>query len=874
MVIAYMPTFTISETNGLLRNCEIASASVPVTKGALSGSPDEIEIIDSLSREIVENTNIDVVAHWADGTARWIVVQFTVSVKPYESLSYELVSSNDASLTQGMAAHRESIETSRDLPNERCIFTTEQSSVKIIDTLAGEQHPIELAVYVVDLAGKRHQLEIGEQLVDCASRSQKKSSVSWLVSPSHARQGVYVTLTINMLQPINTFDVELCIQNSLCAKHADGLWDLGDPASFLFNELGLELSIPPPIDCVDSCHLAVLRDGTIFSQHVGEEFKVSQTSSGGENYKSTVHINSAGKLPEMSQGYQITQNDEILEAGRRATPIGILTMRNSEQLCVFPHRFWQEFPTTLQLQAGMARTTFYSQLNNNEYHELQPGEQKRRSLSISICTLQDSPSCWLTLPHRVQGIPVNSETMPRHLFLRVLTLSASIEQKLNDLIVGPEEYHLKRELIDEYGWRNYGDLFADHESLYTAEKGELLVSHYNNQYDPVLGFGLQYLRTRDIQWFDLMCDLARHVVDIDIYHTNDDRHEYNQGLFWHTNHYVDAATSSHRTHSRDNFDPKVPMSSSGGPSDEHCYTTGLLLHYWLTGDMKSRASVLTLAKWIFDLFDGDMTLLGRIHSVAKIEMRTIKDIILGNEPLGYRYPFSRGTGNLVTALLDSWSLTGDRQWITKVEAVLRNTFHPADDASRRELEKVELRWSHTILLQAVLQYLSIKEELNEYDIAYWHARQSFLCYTHWTLTHGVPYLKMGSEIEFPNDTWAAQDIRRYILMCAAAAYDVKLRSEYMRKAYLFGTHIVSQLSKSKSVNHTRIQAILMQNMGIASYFESRHGLGDVQISSDIQIPPRYSPTVIGQLKSACKKIWAGILQIKLSEEIRWLRTRL
>ncbi len=43
-------------------------------------------------------------------------------------------------------------------------------------------------------------------------------------------------------------------------------------------------------------------------------------------------------------------------------------------------------------------------------------------------------------------------------------------------------------------------------------------------------------------------DLARHVSDIDIYHTSEDQAKYNNGLFWHTYHYVDAGKSTHRSY--------------------------------------------------------------------------------------------------------------------------------------------------------------------------------------------------------------------------------------------------------------------------------------------------------------------------------------
>ena len=40
----------------------------------------------------------------------------------------------------------------------------------------------------------------------------------------------------------------------------------------------------------------------------------------------------------------------------------------------------------------------------------------------------------------------------------------------------------RREIIDEYGWRNFGEIYADHEAVYHQGRGPF-VSHYNNQYD-------------------------------------------------------------------------------------------------------------------------------------------------------------------------------------------------------------------------------------------------------------------------------------------------------------------------------------------------------------------------------------------------------
>ena len=160
-------------------------------------------------------------------------------------------------------------------------------------------------------------------------------------------------------------------------------------------------------------------------------------------------------------------------------------------------------------------------------------------------------------------------------------------------ITGPQSFEQRREIIDEYGWRNFGDLFADHEAIHKP-----LVSHYNNQYDALAGFIHRFVETGDVRWWTLADDLALHVADVDLYHTAADRAAYSGGHFWHTQHYQPAGTATHRAYSRSNG------SSGGGPSAEHNYTSGLMAHYFLTGDHRSRDAVVQLADWVITMDDG------------------------------------------------------------------------------------------------------------------------------------------------------------------------------------------------------------------------------------------------------------------------------
>lgn len=156
----------------------------------------------------------------------------------------------------------------------------------------------------------------------------------------------------------------------------------------------------------------------------------------------------------------------------------------------------------------------------------------------------------------------------------------------------------RREDIDEYGWRNYGELYADHESSY-LENDEYNVSHYNNQYDFANYAMVQFWRSSDTRWYSLAEQLARHIRDIDTYHTQMDRFNFNGGIFWHTNHYVSAETATHRCYSA-KANPPVP----GGISIQNCYIAGLMTHYHTSGDPDTYNSVMETVNYAYNLVMG------------------------------------------------------------------------------------------------------------------------------------------------------------------------------------------------------------------------------------------------------------------------------
>jgi hypothetical protein len=130
----------------------------------------------------------------------------------------------------------------------------------------------------------------------------------------------------------------------------------------------------------------------------------------------------------------------------------------------------------------------------------------------------------------LQGGPVSAAEVGAPLRAGTLESREGYEALVNVAIDGAASFRARRECIDEFGWRHFGELYADHES---AGSDTPLVSHYNNQYDAVAGLIIRFLSTGERRWWTLGDELANHVSDIDLYHTRDDKDAYRGGYFWH-----------------------------------------------------------------------------------------------------------------------------------------------------------------------------------------------------------------------------------------------------------------------------------------------------------------------------------------------------
>jgi hypothetical protein len=605
--------------------------------------------------------------------------------------------------------------------------------------------------------------------------------------------------------------LDVRLRNPRAAMHVGGLWDLGDSGSFLMGEAAVVMQ---PGFSVNSLARTLSRDAA--PEYGGEsQWSILQDSSGGERWNSPNHLEADGRLGVSFQGYAVrssaTSSDgQIREArisGRAQPTLAILG--DGQSIAVSVRDFWQNFPKSIEWANGELRVGLFPSARRCPV-ELQGGEQKRHRVVIAFGhdgSVIDDAQAALEPPHAwVDPQWVQASGAVRGL---VADLSSSVawNEHVRTVVDGPNSFIDRRELIDEYGWRNFGDLYADHEAV-NHQGTEPFVTHYNNQYDFVWAAGLHALRTGDARWARLARECAEHTADIDVYHTQEDRPAFNGGLFWHTDHYFPAHTCTHRTYSAASVSGGP---YGGGPSNEHNYASGLLLHYWRTGDEDAREAVIGLGDWVIAMDDGARSLLGLVDSGPTGKASQTVDA-------WYHGP-GRGAGNSIASLMDAYLVDRNRNYLDTCEALIRRCIHPQEDIAKRGLDDIENRWSYLAFLQSVGRYIELKLELGEIDYMFQYARESLLNYADWMLQHEVPYKDVLHRVELPTESWPAHDIRKCHVFHLAARFDDRGQaSVYAERAALFYERCLTDLNTFATRHLTRPLVLLSVYGHLHAYY--------------------------------------------------------
>ena len=602
--------------------------------------------------------------------------------------------------------------------------------------------------------------------------------------------GLVLSGTADYYPGCDTYRIQATLVNPSAADHPGGNWDLGNGGSIEFAEFGFHVVAPS----AGPARLSAER-----GQPLAEApafVTIHQESSGGANWRSPAHVDRTGQVRLAYKGYRATTPDgAVVLAGGRATPLLARDCGGTPVAVAVPE-FWENFPKSLAATADGLAVGLFPRLDSGRLHELQGGERKTHTFALQFGpdAVSDPPHAWLRSPLSVTAAP---EWL---LHCGVVSRQGETHDIAHRLVreglSGDDSLVAKREKLDEYGWRNFGDLYGDHEAVY--HKGDApLVSHYNNQYDCVLALLEQYIQTGEWGFYSQGLECALHTCDIDIYHTAADRPAYNGGLFWHTYHYADAGTGTHRSYPRAltrgfQFSGGQDLGAmggtgktlqkvyavGGGPAGSHNYNAGLALAYCLTGNPVFRDCAVNLAEFVVRMDaprGGLVGLLSRQYSGLATESSG-----------GYHGP-GRASANSVLALLAGFELTGEGRYLDYADLLIRRVSHPAQNLDALDLLNAELRWFYTMYLQALGEYIDALARHNLHPDRAEYARAVLLHYARWMAGRERPILDAPEKLQYPTETWAAQDLRKTGVFDAAAKYaeTAAERARFLERADYF-----------------------------------------------------------------------------------------
>ncbi|NTS78271.1 hypothetical protein HR060_15575 [Catenovulum sp. SM1970] len=857
-----MIEFVVSTANVALNN-DWVQIGIPFKKGTMSQvAAADLVVIDPQGKKA--KAQLSDLAFWHDGSVKWGQVSFVTSVPANSEVNFTL--SEDKSFEPTFSPLV--INTSEDRVEIKTANRSFSVSKHLV-SLATGQHYLEPSF--CDEKGHRYNALATDVQIDQGILSTRVNLLGHFVHNEQVFKGLAFQLSLQFFAHCEQLKFQFTIHNEKAAKHHGGLWDLGDEASILFESLQFELNTQT---IVHSDLTNLHQPDQVFALAAADKSRdrhcLTQFSSGGENWQSPVHIDAKGNLPFEKKGFELYQcqlsansNQETLISGERFDPL-LACQLATEKFAFYPEKFWQNFPKAIHISDDQLVYALFPNQGDHLY-ELQGGEKKTHKFWLDFSNESN-------LDVKAQGYQTRLSTEYIASTKSVFAFAAVQKEEISPIIeqglTGEANFFAKRERLDEYGWRHFGDIFADHET-YGYEGDDIFVSHYNNQYDPLWGFLRQYLSTGQQKWLDLANELAIHIQDIDIYHTLEDRDEYNGGLFWHTDHYLPALTSSHRTHSKDHTPVYDGFSMGGGPGGQHCYTSGLAHHYFITGDERSKSAVLQLAKWIQYFYEGSNTIIGQLFGIKNSNLIGVKNQLTG------QYPLDRGTGNYIQAQLDAFSVTNDRRYLDKAFHIIEHTIHPLDDIEQRNLTDVEGTWFYTVLLQAAARYLFTKLELEELDDAFYYVRDALLGYVDWMVEHEYPYLDKPDILEYPNHTWAAQDIRKanlfYLAYFFSPEQESNIAQRYKAKADSFYSYVEQTLAAEPTRQYSRILAILMQNFGVQSF--AVENKKEHAFSSRRTYQPVKSPGKLNKILRCCRLLGCQIIKLSPSRELSWLARR-
>jgi hypothetical protein len=790
----------LQEYAGLGRSNEPVTMGLPFPRGLIKDKMG-IGLTDPDLGTIPVQTKV--LATWPDGSIKWMLLDFLASVTPGITKKITLIQDETdciphlSDLTAVKTRDCFLIDTGKTEfhLNTRIFKPFDRVITDGVDVL----DDVSSSTVLTDEIGQEYEPVI--QKMFCETRGLVRITIKVEGAFKSSTNDIFAAFfsRLHFFADESLVRIEFTIRNPKAARHRGGLWDLGDSGSVFFKDLSLFFSLnthnsTPEINYQLNDEVSPIPPhASRLTPHPSRSLIIYQDSSGGENWMSRNHLNRKDEVRNSFKGYRVYSGEKVIHEGNRANPVVSLSGEDIGVSATVQY-FWQNFPKAFEIKDNAITVRLFPR-NYNDVFELQGGEQKTHETFLDFSPRADqgvrlNGVSFPLVPHASPEWYAQSGAFP-YLIPESADPNRKLVKKIEEAVSGENNLFLRREIIDEYGWRNFGEFYADHEAAFHKGSSDNqqsgngnqsftpispIISHYNNQYDCIYAVLIQFVQSGNFQWFLLADQLCRHVRDIDIYHTDEDRSEFNRGLFWHTDHYMDVRTATHRCFSKWNANLSKPESYGGGPSLSHNYSTGFLYHYYLTGSPCSADTVLDLSIFTENNIKMEMTLFVQILKVMRKAKSLVKNggkrhqaLVKPDKVYDINGP-GRSSGNALNTLINAFMLLGKKDILEEAENLIRWSIHPDDDIKKRDLLDTENRWMYTVFLQYLCEYLDMKIEQGQRDSMLEYAKQSLIHYAEWMAKNEYPYLEKPEKLEYPDETWAAQDIRKSIILWIASQY--------------------------------------------------------------------------------------------------------
>jgi hypothetical protein len=685
---AWVP-LTVQETAGIARIGSLVTQGVPLPRGRVT-LLSQLRILDLATGAAVP-AQFETLATWPDGSVRWVLADFPADVAAYGTAAFALTQDpftpapapqsplivvpdpgGGLAVGTGVAGFR--VASGRLLDAARLAGMGDviaPGACDVVLTAAGRTLRASAdpgATPVLEESGPLRAVI----RVDGTFRDAGGSMLAYRARLRFVAGGAGVTIS-------------LTVKNGQAATHPNNVWDLGSAGSVLFDDLSLVVPLQGP----GPRTFAAWGETNVESGPFTTSAVLYQESSGGNRWDWPTHVNRFNVVPMTMRGYEI-RVDATPRANGNRSPGFLDVLSPATGLAAGVRESWQNFPKAVRAIAAPAALSIG--LWPDEFpdqHELQGGEEKEHVIALWFHGPGVSPAeveaRLLELTHPLRARPQFDAVSRSGALPPMGPVSPAAFPDWENTCrfiafdAGDRSFFTQREEIDEYGWRNFGEAFADHETDCGTQCWDCPVSHDNNQYDTDWAALAWWLRSGEPEWLQLGDEGVRHLRDVDVYHTDADTPAYDRGLFWHTTHDTNAYTCTHRSFSA-LMSPACTPYLSGGPGLGHLYTEGLLLHGYLTGDRRS-----------FEVHE-------------ELERYLVTRYALDAPTPGSSYE-PRAWANALTTAVEGYRRSGDQALLdlaTRIVLDSETATNPAHDGTN---------FGHAMLMKALGRYLQLESDL-------------------------------------------------------------------------------------------------------------------------------------------------------------------